>query len=79
MSEPNSELKNIIEAALLVAGQPLTIEKMLTMFPTESSPTREEIRAVLEMLEEEYAERVVELKQIDRSRRVIQDAYLSRV
>lgn len=67
MSEPNIELKNIIEAALLVAGQPLTIEKMLTMFPSESAPTREEIRAVLEMLEEEYAERVVELKQIDRS------------
>jgi len=67
MSESNNELKNIIEAALLVAGQPLTIEKMLTMFPSESPPTREEIRAVLEMLEEEYAGRVVELKQIDRS------------
>jgi hypothetical protein len=34
MSEPNAELKNIIEAALLVAGQPLTIDKMLTMFPS---------------------------------------------
>jgi segregation and condensation protein B len=67
MSEPNVELKNIIEAALLVAGQPLTLDKMLTMFPSESPPTREEIRAALEMLEEEYAERVVELKQIDRS------------
>ncbi len=67
MSDTNTELKNIIEAALLVAGQPLTVEKMLTMFPSESPPTREEIRAVLDMLEEEYAERVVELKQIDRS------------
>ncbi len=67
MSEPNTELKNIVEAALLVAGQPLTIEKLLAMFPAESPPAREEIRAVLEMLEEEYAERVVELKQIDRA------------
>jgi len=67
MSEPNTELKNIVEAALLVAGQPLTIEKLLAMFPAESQPAREEIRAVLEMLEEEYAERVVELKQIDRA------------
>jgi segregation and condensation protein B len=67
MSEVNVELKNIIEAALLVAGQPLTLDKMQTMFPPESPPTREEIRAALEMLEEEYAERVVELKQIDRS------------
>jgi segregation and condensation protein B len=78
MSEPNNELKNIIEAALLVAGQPLTIEKMLTMFPSESPPTREEIRAVLEMLEEEYAGRVVELKQIDRSWRFqTRDKYAS--
>jgi segregation and condensation protein B len=67
MSEDNSELKNIIEAALLVAGQPLTVDKMLTMFPTDSPPTREEIRDVLEQIAEEYAERVVELKQIDRS------------
>jgi segregation and condensation protein B len=67
MSELNLELKNIIEAALLVAGQPLTIDKMLAMFPAESPPTREEIRDVLNQIEEEYAERVVELKQIDRS------------
>jgi segregation and condensation protein B len=51
---------------------------MLTMFPAESQPTREEIRAVLEMLEEEYAERVVELKQIDRSWRFqTRDKYAS--
>jgi len=67
MSDSNAELKNIIEAALLVAGQPLTIDKMLTMFPTESPPTREEIRDAISQLEEEYAERVVELKQIDRA------------
>jgi segregation and condensation protein B len=70
MSEPNAELKNIIEAALLVAGQPLTIDKMLAMFPSESPPTREEIRDAISQLEEEYAERVVELKQIDRAWRI---------
>lgn len=67
MSESNVELKKIIEAALLVAGQPLTIDKMLNMFPAESQPTRDDIREVLKTIEEEYAERVVELKQIDRS------------
>ncbi len=67
MSETNTELKNIIEAALLVAGQPLTIDKMLAMFPADSQPAREEVRAAIEQLEEEYAERVVELKQIDRA------------
>lgn len=67
MSESNRELKNIIEAALLVAGQPLTIDKMLTMFPSDSQPAREEIRAAIDQLEAEYDDRVVELKQIDRA------------
>ncbi len=66
MSEVNTELKNIIEAALLVAGQPLTIDKMLAIFPEESRPTREEIRDVLKSLEGEYGGRGVELRQIDR-------------
>jgi segregation and condensation protein B len=78
MSDSNTELKNIIEAALLVAGQPLSIDKMLTMFPAEPPPTREEIRAAIEHLEEEYAERVVELKQIDRAWRFqTRDKYAS--
>ena len=78
MSDSNTELKNIVEAALLVAGQPLTIDKMLTMFPAESPPTREEIREAIELLEGEYAERVVELKQIDRAWRFqTRDKYAS--
>ena len=78
MSEPNTELKNILEAALLVAGQPLTIEKMLTMFPVDSQPTRDEIRQAIELIEEEYADRVVELKQIDRAWRFqTRDKYAS--
>lgn len=70
MSEGAAELKNIIEAALLVAGQPLTIERMAAMFPDDSRPTREEIRAVLKRLEGEYAGRGFELKQIDRAYRL---------
>ncbi|GMR03551.1 MAG: SMC-Scp complex subunit ScpB [Gammaproteobacteria bacterium] len=69
MSKPNKELKNIIEAALLVSGQALTIKKMQAMFPPESRPTREEVRDVLDALEKDYANRGVELKQIDRAYR----------
>lgn len=65
MSAINGEIKNILEAAILVAGQPLTIDKMLSLFPEESRPTRDEVRAVLKVLEEECAERGVDLKQID--------------
>ena len=70
MSDDRGELKNIIESALLVAGQPLTVERMAAMFPEDSRPTREEIRAVLKELEEEYAGRGFELKQVDRSYRL---------
>jgi len=70
MRDANPELKNIVEAALLSAGQPLTVEKLQAMFPADSQPTREDIRAALAQLERDYAERGIEIKQIDRAYRV---------
>src|SRR6185295_9341780 len=66
----NPERKNIIEAALLVAGQPLTLERMMAMFPGDSQPTKEELRDILAAIETEYAERGVELKQIGKGWRI---------
>jgi segregation and condensation protein B len=63
--EINPELKNIIEAALLVAGQPLTIDKMLSLFRDDARPARDDIRAALNALSEDCAVRGVELLQID--------------
>ena len=63
------ELKNIIQAALLVAGQPLTIDKMLALFPEELRPSVDDARAALAMLEEECMDSGIELKQIDRAYR----------
>jgi segregation and condensation protein B len=70
MSDINPELKNIIEAALLVAGQPLTLERLQQMFPEESRPAREEIRDVLKRLDEEYADRGLEVKQVEKAYRL---------
>jgi len=66
----NKELKNIVEAALLVAGQPLTVERMLAMFPADSQPTKEELREVLKSIDDDCAERGVELKQIGKGWRI---------
>jgi segregation and condensation protein B len=66
----NHELKNIIEAALLVAGQPLTLERLLGMFPADSQPAKDELRAALALIEAEYAGRGVELKQIGKGWRI---------
>ena len=65
MTVTPSELKNIVEAALLIAGQPLTIDKLVTLFPEDSRPTRDQVRAVLKQLQEEGAGHGVELKQIE--------------
>ena len=70
MSKVNTELKNIVEAALLAAGEPLTLDKMLALFPPESQPGRDEIRQALAALEEEYAARGIELRQIDKAWRI---------
>jgi segregation and condensation protein B len=65
MSKVNTELKNIVEAALLVAGQPLTIDKLVSLFPEDSLPTRDEVKAALQELEGDYAARGIELKKIE--------------
>jgi segregation and condensation protein B len=63
-------LKNIVEAALLVAGQPLTLKRMLAMFPAESQPTKEELRAVLAQIAEDCDGRGVELRQVGEGWRI---------
>ncbi|MHB8454435.1 MAG: SMC-Scp complex subunit ScpB [Acidiferrobacterales bacterium] len=70
MTDVNTELRNILEAALLVAGQPLTIDRMMSLFPEGSRPTREDLRAALAELEREYTDRPLELRQIDNGYRL---------
>lgn len=67
MTDTNTELKNIIEAALLVAGVSLTLEKMLGLFPEDSRPSRDDLLAALKQIENECAPRGVELVQSDKA------------
>jgi segregation and condensation protein B len=69
MSEVNKELKNILEAALLVAGKPLSIKRMTALFPKDSEPSTEELKAAVAELESDYANRGVELKQVGKGYR----------
>jgi segregation and condensation protein B len=71
MSKANPELKNIVEAALLVAGVPLSIDKLLSMFPEpETRPSKDDVRKVLAALTEDYAKRGIEIKEIDKAYRI---------
>jgi len=69
MTQVNTELKNIVEAALLVAGVPLTIDKLLALFPEETRPSRDDVRVVLEQIAKECEHRGIELKRVDQAYR----------
>ncbi len=70
MSEPATELKNILEAALLTAAEPLSVEQLLSMFPGDGRPSRQAVTEALQSLQADYEGRGIELKRIDRSYRV---------
>ncbi len=57
-------LKNIIEAALLAAGHPLSIDLLLTLFFDGEQPSRDGIRAALDELRNDCAQRGIELKEV---------------
>ena len=62
MSQP--PLKDIIEAALVAAGEPLTISRIAGLFAEDEQPDTATIKAALEALAEDYADRAVELRQV---------------
>ncbi len=57
-------LKYILEAALLAAGRPLSIDRCLSLFPESEQPARDDIRSALNELTEDYQDRSVEIKQV---------------
>jgi segregation and condensation protein B len=58
------QLKNILEAAMLAAGEPLSVERLLGLFPEEARPESAEVREALQALGEDCATRGVELKEV---------------
>jgi len=59
-----AKVKNIVEAALLAAGQPLSADRLLNLFLDENQPSREELSDALAALAEECANRGVELVEV---------------
>lgn len=62
MSEPT--LKSVVEAALLAAGRPLSLDQLLGLFEEDGQPERAELRAAVKELGEDYAERALELREV---------------
>ena len=64
------QLKNIIEAILLGAGRPLTIDQLLAMFDEQQKPERSAIREAVTALQGEYERRGIALVQIGSGYRI---------
>lgn len=64
MSTNPPPLKAILEAALLSAGHPLNLERLLAVFPEEERPGAEEAQAVLDELAADWEGRSLELRQV---------------
>ena len=59
-----TSLKSILEAVLMVAGEPLSLAALATVFSDEERPSNTQISKTLEKLGDDYAERGLELKEV---------------
>jgi segregation and condensation protein B len=57
-------LSSILEAVLLAAGRPVTVEQILELFEETQRPTAEEVKAALAELGQTCADRAFELREV---------------
>ena len=58
------QLKNIIEAALMAADEPLSIEQLTKLFEESEQPGNKDIRAALHILAEDCQHRGIEIQEV---------------
>ena len=69
VTESQNELKLIVEAALFASEIPLSVSRLINLFPPDAAPSGEELKSVLELLEHEYMDRGIELKRVGKAYR----------
>ena len=57
-------LSGVVEAVLLAAGRPVTIDQLLELFDENQRPTSEDVAAALADLQQSYADRGVEVREV---------------
>jgi segregation and condensation protein B len=58
------KLKQIVEAALLAAGGPLTVERLQELFMEQEQPDKQELRKAIAALGEDYTGRGIEIAEV---------------
>lgn len=70
-------IKNVVEASLLAAGRPLSMDQILSVFGDGPRPDRKKVRKALDSLTEEYADRGMEILEVASGFRIqIQSKYI---
>jgi segregation and condensation protein B len=59
-----TEIKHFVEAALLAAGRPLSVDQLIGLFDGRMAPKKSEIRDAIRTLNEEYAERGIVVAEV---------------
>ncbi|HET7922467.1 MAG TPA: SMC-Scp complex subunit ScpB [Gammaproteobacteria bacterium] len=70
MSEDIQPLKNIIEAALLAAGRPMSLDELQELFGMDERPERAQLREIVDALRHDYAARGIELVEVANGYRI---------
>jgi segregation and condensation protein B len=65
-----TSLKNILEAILLAADEPLGLSALASVFTDDERPANNDIAKALKELQEDYAERGMELKEVSSGWRI---------
>jgi segregation and condensation protein B len=60
----DTQIKYVLEAALLAAGRPLDLNTLQQLFGAEQAPGRDELRQALDSLQADYADRGIVLKEV---------------
>ena len=74
----DNHLRNVIEAAMLAAGKPLSVAELVQLFDEDARPATAEMKAALEALASEYEGRGIELRETARGWRISVRAQLAR-
>lgn len=64
MTMPSSLLENVVEGALLAAGEPLSLDRLLNLFQIDDAVDKSQLRAALTALEARYEPTGLMLKEV---------------
>ncbi len=60
----NRSIKSVLEAAILAAGEPVSLGRLRDLFTEDERPTQSELKKQLKELAEDYQHRGIHLKQL---------------